>query len=215
MHNQRFFGLALIVLGAIFLLSEVGGLSFSIWQWWPLFPIAAGVVGVSSGNWKGGLIVIAIFSAFLFNNLGFIRIDFSFLWPIALIAAGALILFGRGAFGGDKTPDAGDELDVASVFSESNQTAAGKGFRGGNVSATFGSAEIDLRSADVVEGTATVNASALFGSINLRVPPDWAVDIRSSAVFGSIEAKRPEPSEPKTRLIVTGSCWFGEIQITS
>lgn len=215
MNNQRFFGLALILLGAIFLLSEVGGISFSIWQWWPLFPIAAGVVGVSSGNWKGGLIVIAVFSAFLFNNLGLIKIDFSFLWPIALIAGGAAIFFDRGFFGGGRSADVGDELNVASIFSESNQTGAGKGFRGGNVSATFGSAEIDLRSADVVDGTATVNASALFGSINLRVPPDWAVDIRSSAVFGSIEAKRPEPTEPKARLIVTGSCWFGGIQITS
>ena len=111
--------------------------------------------------------------------------------------------------------DAGEELKVESIFSESNQSAAGKGFRGGSVSATFGSAEVDLRSAEVTEGEATINVSVLFGGIELRVPPDWAVDIRSSVFFGGIESKRPEPSEPRARLVVTGSCWFGGIEITS
>ena len=49
----------------------------------------------------------------------------------------------------------------------------------------------------------------------IRVPPDWAVDVRSSAAFGSIESKRAEPSDPRARLTVTGSCLFGGILIVS
>ena len=215
MHNNRFAGTALIVLGAIFLLPQISGVGFPLWQWWPLFPMAAGLVSLSGGNWRGGLILIAICSVFLLHNLGVLNIDSSSLWPVALIAMGVAIIFGRWPFGVRSASDTGAKLNVASLFSGSNQFAGGKGFHGGHVSATFGSADIDLRSADLVEGAATVHASALFGSINLRVPPDWAVDIRSSAMFGSIETKRPEPSEPKARLTVTGSCLFGEIQITS
>ena len=215
MNNQRIAGLALIALGAIFLLSNVTGIGFSLGQWWPLFPIAAGLLSLTGGNWKGGLIVVAIFSVFLANNLSIIDIDYSFLWPVALIAIGAMIFLGRWGPGGGRVADAGEEIKVISIFSESNQSATGKGFRGGSVSTTFGSAEVDLRSAKVAEGEATINASVLFGSINLRVPPDWAVDIRSSVYFGGIESKRSEPSDPKARLVITGSCWFGGIEVTS
>ena len=70
MHNNRFAGTALIVLGAIFLLPQISGVGFPLWQWWPLFPMAAGLVSLSGGNWRGGLILIAIFSVFLPHNLG-------------------------------------------------------------------------------------------------------------------------------------------------
>ena len=215
MHNSRFTGLALIVLGALFLLPQIGVVGFPLWKWWPLFPMAAGLVSISGGNWKGGVTLIAVFFVFLLHNLGVLNFDIWSLWPVALIAMGAAIILGRWPTGARSATDAGEDLNVSSIFSGSSQNAGGKGFRGGSVSATFGSADIDLRSADLVEGAATVHANALFGSINLRVPSDWAVDIHASAMFGSIETKRPEPAEPKARLIVTGSCMFGGIEITS
>ena len=92
MHSQKFAGLVLIILGAIFLLNQFSGGSISLGQWWPVFPLAAGLVSVLGGNWKGGLIVIAVFSAFLLHNLGYLNIDFSALWPVALIVIGAAIL---------------------------------------------------------------------------------------------------------------------------
>ncbi len=168
-----------------------------------------------SGNWKGGLPIIAVAAAFLLYNLGILGLDGSSLWPVALIAIGAAIIVGYSPFGANRAPEADDELNVACLFSSSNQISASEHFRGGNVSATFGNAEIDLRAAAPIDGVAAVNASALFGQINLRVPPDWAVDVRSSATFGSIESRRAEPSDPRARLTVTGSCLFGGILITS
>ncbi len=214
MNNEKLAGLALIILGAVIMFPHIIGFEL-LWQWWPLFPIAAGLVSLRNGNWKGGLIVIAVFSALLFHNLGYFIIDFSTLWPVLIIAIGLALLFGRRPFARVPFANVGQSLDVDSIFSGSRQNATGKGFTGGNVSATFGSAEVDLTSADIVDGAATVNASVLFGSVSLRVPQDWAVDIQSSVMFGSIETKRPEPPEPKARLVVTGSCWFGEIQVTS
>ena len=215
MADNRFAGIAFILLGLWFLVPLVSGVEFPMAQWWPLFLVAAGLAAAFSGNWRGGVIAIAVAAAFLVSNLGILSVDASSLWPVALIVIGAAIIVGRRRSGAGNVPEAGDELNVASLFSSSNQISTGEHFRGGNVSATFGSAEIDLRAAAVVDGVAAVNASALFGSINLRVPPDWAVDVRSSATFGSIESRRAEPSDPRARLTVTGSCLFGGILITS
>ena len=215
MFGRKYAGAVLVILGGVFLLGNLTGLDLSPWKWWPALLIAAGLLSISKGNWKGGLIVVGLFSAILLSNLGAWSIDFSVLWPVLLIALGAAIFLGGRGASQPENVGASQKLNVDSIFSESNQSATGKGFTGGDVSATFGSAEVDLTSADIVDGSATVNASVLCGSITLRVPRDWAVDIQSSVMFGSIETKRTEPEEPKARLVVTGSCWFGEIQVTS
>ena len=215
MANDRFVGIALILLGVLFLAPRVSGVELPLEQWWPLFLVVIGLASASSGNLKGGLAVIAVGAAFLLYNLDIVGFDVWSLWPVALIVIGAAMILGYWRSGASGVSEAGDALKVSSLFSGSNQIAAGEHFRGGNVSATFGSAEIDLRAAAPVDGAATVNASALFGSINLRVPPDWAVEVRSSATFGSIESRRAEPAEPRARLTVTGSCLFGGILITS
>ena len=215
MGNDRFVGVALILLGVLFLVPRVSGIDLPLEDWWPLFLVVIGLASALSGNLRGGLVVIAVGAAFLLHNLDIVGFDVWSLWPVALIAIGAAMILGYWRSGADPVSDAGDELNVASLFSESNQVAASEHFRGGNVSATFGSADIDLRSAAPVDGVASVNARALFGRINLRVPPDWAVEVRSSATFGSIESKRAEPSDPQARLTVTGSCLFGGIVITS
>ena len=215
MANHRFVGIALILLGVLFLLPLVSSVELPPGQWWPLFLVVVGLATALSGNWRGGLPTIAVAAAFLLYNLGILGLDGSSLWPVALIVIGAAITFRYWRFGAGRAPEADDELNVACLFSGTNHIAASEHFRGGNVSATFGNAEIDLRAAAAVDGVAAVNASALFGRINLRVPPDWAVDVRSSATFGSIESKRAEPSDPRARLTVTGSCLFGGILITS
>ena len=215
MATDRFVGIALILLGVLFLLPLVSSVEFPPGQWWPLFLVVVGLATALSGNWRGGLPTIAVAAAFLLYNLGILGLDGSSLWPVALIVIGAAIIVGYSPFGAGRAPEADDELNVACLFSGTNHIAASEHFHGGNVSATFGNAEIDLRAAAAVDGVAAVNASALFGRINLRVPPDWAVDLRSSATFGSIESKRAEPSDPRARLTVTGSCLFGGILITS
>ena len=215
MAHNKFLGIALILLGLVFLLPIVSDVEFPLEQWWPLFLVVIGFVSAFGGNWKGGLAVTAVGAALLLYELDILDIDASSLWPVALIAVGAAILIGyrRSGAGGDR--QAGDDFDVTCLFSDTNQVATSDHFRGGNVSATFGSAEIDLTTAAVADGGASINANALFGRIDLRVPPGWAVDVRPFAAFGSVECKRAQPADPQARLTVTGSCLFGGIVVTS
>ncbi len=215
MNGRKYAGAVLVILGGVFLVGNLTGTDLSLWKWWPALLIAAGLLSVSNGDWKGGLIVVGIFSTILLSNLGVWNIDISRIWPVILIALGLAMFFGIRHSHRAKAADARENLNVGNVFASSSQQAGGEGFTGGDVSATFGSTEVDLSSAEVIDGTATINATVLFGSVNLRVPPDWAVEVRASVTFGHIESKRQEPAEPTARLVIMGSCTFGAIEITS
>ena len=217
--NNMSVGLAFIVLGVLFLLPLVSGFEFPFSKWWPLLLLFVGLGSLSKGSTTGGLIVIAVGAVFLLNNLDIWNINLWVLWPLALIAIGVGILFGHSPFrsAGDAggSPPAGDDLSISSLFSGSNRRIDSRQFNGGNVSVTFGGAEIDLRSAAIAGDAATINVNATFGGVKLQVPPDWAVDVRAAATFGAVETKRPAPPDPTATLTITGSCLFGGIEITS
>lgn len=215
--NNKLVGIGFIVLGVLFLLGLVTDFDFSLGKWWPLFLILIGVGSLTKGSTKGGVIVIAIGVVFLLNSLDVLDVSFWLLWPIALIAVGVAILFGhsRSRRSANDAPPAGDDLAVSALFSGSEQRIDSQRFNGGNVSVTFGGAEIDLRGAAMEGNAATINVNAVFGGVKLQVPPDWAVEVRADSTFGGVEKKRPDPAEPKATLTVTGSCLFGGIEITS
>ncbi len=190
------------------------GAEFPLGQWWPVFLAAAGLAAATGGNLRGGLAAIAAAAALLLLNLGVLDRDLSSLWPAALIVVGAAVLLRTWRTGADAAAAPGDELNVHCLFAGSRVTAS-EHFRGGRVTATCGEAEIDLRPASAVDGAVTVHASTLFGRIILRVPHDWAVDVRASVAFGTIESQRTEPAEPRARLTITGSSLFGGMLITS
>ena len=213
--NDRLVGVALIVLGVLFLLP----LRFSIGDWWPLILVFVGLGSISRSSITGGLIVTAVGVVFLLNNLNMWDISLGMLWPAALVAIGVSILFGsaraRVAGGTGDAPPAGNDLYISSLFSGANRRIDSQNFTGGSISTTFGGAEVDLRGSAIAGDAATINVNATFGGVKLQVPHDWAVDVRVAATFGGVETKRPEPADPKATLTVTGSCLFGGIEITS
>ena len=59
----------------------------------------------------------------------------------------------------------------------------------------LGNAEIDLTGAGLEGGRAVLAVSAVLGSIELRVRPDWRVVIEGAPFLGTIEQKRPAPDQ--------------------
>ena len=121
----------------------------------------------------------------------------------------------RPAGGTGDAPLAGNDLYISSLFAGATRRIDSRNFTGGNISTTFGGAEVDLRGSAIDGGAATINVNATFGGVKLQVPPDWAVDVRAAATFGAVETKRPPPPDPTATLTITGSCLFGGIEITS
>lgn len=76
------------------------------------------------------------------------------------------------------------EFDYMAIFGGIKQRIAVKNFRGGRLMAICGGFEIDLTRADIEGHSAVIDASALMGGGEIRVPETWIVEIRGVALLG-------------------------------
>ena len=84
-----------------------------------------------------------------------------------------------------------------------------------SVSAVFGSSVIDFREARFSSTTITLDVRAVFGSLEVIVPPQLAVECDGSSIFGSIESHGggavADPDRPVLRIV--GTALFGSIDV--
>jgi hypothetical protein len=107
---------------------------------------------------------------------------------------------------------------------------AGREISGGELVSVFGSIEIDFRGANIALTVpadtnaapvrrAEIEATAVFGSVEIRVPQTWRVVKNGTGVFGSYEDKtlpsRPEPGVEQPTLFIHGGAVFGSVTIES
>ena len=214
-RNRVFVGLLLLALGGVFLAENLTDWDFDWGEWWPVILIILGVVSLPSSRWSG-VVLILVGAVFLVDNLDLLDVNIGDFWPVALIAVGLWVLFGgigRRRRVGRSSDSTADDLDVSCAFGTVERRVTSKSFRGGKVSVMFGSADVDLRDAGLQGGSATLHVEVLFGSAEIRVPDDWAVEVRADANLSSIEANRRAPAEPSATLVLTGSCTFGGITV--
>ncbi len=229
-------GLAIVAVGTILLLGEMGIVSPDhIHQFfWPAILIFFGVEGVvfcsGPGRFWGSFLTLAG-AVLLLNNLHYLHITWSMFWPLALIFWGLWILsrsVGGGSSWGTKwirplSIGVGEgfasdspELRTDTVFSTSNRRITSKDFRGGKLAAVFGELKIDLTEAEIEGDEAVIQLDAVFGAVEIRVPNTWIVASRGAAVFGEYADRtvHTQPSGPGAkRLIVKGGAVFGSVVI--
>jgi len=232
-------GLAVIAVGVLFLLRNVGIVYFDdLWQFWPVILIVVGLSKLSNphsaSNVVSAIILGGIGTVFLLRNLGYIYGDvWSYIWPGILIAVGLSILVkhldrmneppsssGAGAsvpgsaFTSANT-STNNFLHTENVFSGTRQKVESQDFEGGKIAVVFGGAEIDLRSAGTKREELTIKADAVFGGIELWVPAHWQTIVRGTGVFGSFEDKTfpaaPGATVKAPRLVITGGAVFGSV----
>src|SRR5215469_12574187 len=81
--------------------------------------------------------------------------------------------------------DSGDaEFDHVAIFGGVKQRVSVKNFRGGRVLAICGGFDIDLTRADIDGQTAVIEANALMGGGEIRVPDTWVVEFRGIPLLG-------------------------------
>ena len=222
-------GLVLLAAGALFLLENLTGWHVTWGRWWPVILIVVGISNLvrrNASRWVG-TVITAVGVLFLLDTLniwGFRIEDIWRFWPVILLLLGAKILLGgrrarsRRLLKGRSTGDSGSgELNITCLFGGTEQRVTSPRFSGGQATAVFGGAKIDLRDAVLAEGEATIDITAVFGGATLRVPDNWAVDIRTVNLLGGIEDKRNRPSDEAAggRLTITGLCLFGGITLES
>lgn len=82
--------------------------------------------------------------------------------------------------------------------------------------ATFGGADLDFREAQMAPGITELKITALFGGVEIIVPPNLAVECDASAIFGGFEEihrapRAVDPDRPVLR--ITGLAMFGGVSI--
>lgn len=215
-------GLVILVLGVLFLVDNYSPWDFPMATLWPIFLIVMGLAGLfrrSGPRWMGGVLVV-LGAAFLLDALdvwSFRIWSLWRLWPVILVAVGLRVIFGRRKARAHRSSvtSAPDGVNVNSLFGNSEQRIAGP-FSDGRVTAVFGQAVMDMSGAVLPGGEATIDAVSIFGSIMLRVPPDWVLDLRTTNILGSAQDERSGlPVDSTNRLVVTGLTMFGAIEIKS
>lgn len=82
--------------------------------------------------------------------------------------------------------------------------------------ALFGSVELDFREARLPAGTVELTVDAIFGSIEIVVPPELAVEVDGVGILGSFESMDRAPAEPdpgRPLLRITGRAVFGSVEV--
>ncbi|GAA4902702.1 DUF1707 domain-containing protein [Streptomyces coeruleoprunus] len=112
----------------------------------------------------------------------------------------------------DALPDGPAESLVA-VFSSSTRRGRRRVGPRTNAFALFGSVEIDLTEATFTQRLTVINATSVFGSVEVRVPENVSLRGNGTGVFGSFEVDALEAAEPEAPVVVVnGYAVFGSVE---
>ena len=99
------------------------------------------------------------------------------------------------------------------IFSGQNLNYDAQQFLGTKLKAIFGGLELDLTNAKI-ENNAEIKVCALFGGIDIKVPKDVAVIVKSTSIFGGVENKvKLNNSNSEKNIYVKATCIFGGCDI--
>jgi predicted membrane protein len=201
-------GIFWIVIGGFFLLSSTGILRMAFHDLWPVILIGLGALML----WKSALGRQE-------------RWDFPRTPPAASSftdaeTTGTADPDTASAAGANWTsgPDASSNsvLSATAILGNVERRNNSQDFRGGSATAVMGRCEIDLRPAAITKPHQPVlEVFALWGGIEIRVPPDWTVVSQVDPVMGGYEDHTAPPKEESKRFLIRGSVIMGGIEVTN
>jgi len=220
--NQIFWGLAIIIVGLLFLAQNLGLMeTFPFWNFLPVLLVLLGLYQLFINRfraWVGPVIMILIGTYLLMATLDFISWSTfgTLIWPSVLILIGLSIIFRSGKRQYKEfSEDTNAQFNVFSAFSGQKRKLTSVDFQSGEATAMFGGTEIDLRDAKISNPPARIQTTAMFGAVEIFVPEDWDVRLDVVAFFGGSDDKRKSVISPKATpdLIISGTVMFGGLEI--
>lgn len=209
------FGTMLVVLGVLWLLDAGGVLDAQdlLDRWWPLAVLALAGLAMAAERrvTLGPLVLAGIGAVLLIDQLEFVDTG-TVVWPVIAVIAGVWIILDLGR---RWTSPALERQNTFALLGGSDIKNHSAHFRHANVSAVFGGATLDLRSAHLDPG-ARVDALALFGGVDVIVPPGWRVALDGLPIFGGYEDKttgNADLPEDAPLLTVSATAIFGGVGV--
>lgn len=217
-------GTILVVVGCILGLNAVGVTNIDIFfdGWWTLFIIIPSFIGLLKDSDKTGSIVGLVIGVALLLACQDV-FSFDFIWklalPVILIIIGLSIIFKNVLL--KKTSEEIKKINkngakqnsCYATFSEQRVDYSNEKFTGANLTAVFGGVKCDL-SKSIIEKDVVINAKSIFGGIEIYIPSNVSIKIKSTSVFGDVSNKTENDNvDNKHTIYVDGTAVFGEIKI--
>ncbi len=217
-------GLVLIGLGIILGLNTLGYTNINLFfdGWWTLLIIVPCLIDLLRGhNATVNLTGISIGTLLLLICRDVV--DPKTIWqlviPVILVIIGIRLIFKDALVG--KTSRRIKEINNNNVtptgsyaaFSSQNVNFNNQPFHGTELVAAFGSINCDLVFAEITEDC-VINAKATFGGIDIILPQNINVVVKSSSVFGGVGRKRSfPPVKDAPTVYVNAVCLFGGVDL--
>ena len=217
-------GLVLILLGVIFGLNTMGITNINIFfrGWWTLFIIVPSFIELLRSNNKmwsfiwlciGVVLLLCAQKVLSFSLVG------KLIFPFILVMIGISIIF-KDTFNkkiADKiktlNTEKGDFEGYCATFGGQKVDLSGQEFNGANLDAVFGSVELDISNA-ILKKDQVINANAIFGGIEIRVPTGVNIKVKSTPIFGGVDSKiKTVYNESLPTLYINGTAMFGGVEI--
>jgi len=198
--RHAFMGLALLVVGVVFLLTNLGVFyPEDVRTYWPviLIPFGIGLAvfrpGVMRRLWGGSIAVVGL--VLLAHNLGYIHGNiWQLLWPVWLIFMGISFLL-RAIMGGGHPWNSGDFVPFDSGAPSNGPT--------GNQ----GSASFPASSGNVL------NEVTVFGGVRRRIVSQEFEGGEVSAIFGGVEIDLRAAATKKEEVVIELNAIFGGVEL--
>lgn len=217
-------GLVFIIVGVIFGLNALNITHINLFfdGWWTLFIIVPCFIGLFKDEDKSGNLIGLIIGICLLLGCKDI-LEFDLIWklmvPVILVMIGLSFIF-KDALGGKinneikKINSKGNkENSYCATFSGQNINFDKEKFTGSDINAIFGSVKLDLRKA-IIDDDIVINASSIFGGIDIFVPEKVNIKVKSTAIFGGVENKKNTKEEKKCPTIyINAIVLFGGVKI--
>ncbi len=214
------FGLAVMAIGLLLALDNFGLLDTRRFvRFWPVILIVAGLAKLShclrAHTRPAGYLLVVLGVVLLLVNLHVIGSRLAL--GAFLLALGAALVRRAARSGVPRVPapvlDPSRHLDVSVFMGGVKRALSAQDFRGGNAWAVMGGCEIDLSKASIADGEVVINVFAFWGGIEIKIPADWMVESRGTALLGAFEDTSRRPDDDRKKMIVTGMAIMGGVEV--
>ena len=105
------------------------------------------------------------------------------------------------------------ENSYCATFAGQNAKFDGEEFTGADLTAVFGGVKCDLRNA-IINSDVVINANSTFGGIEIYVPSNVKIKIKSMPIFGGVDNKaNTKPDENSHIIYINSTTIFGGVEI--
>lgn len=222
-------GIAIIALGIIFGGNALGWFNLDIFfdGWWTLFIIVPSIVSLITDKDKImslSFIAIGVILLLATQNVFSYEVAWKVILAIFLVAIGLTIII-KSLFHSKNDQEVAEKIKEAekedkpldsemAIFSGSDRVYNDEVFQGAFLTAVFGGVNLNLKNAKFTKDT-VIKAFTLFGGIDIIVPDDVKVKLKSGFIFGGLSDDRKNPTEKgKYTIYIDAAGGFGGITIT-